>query len=51
MGGAGQGMGQQSLALGLCCCAAPALEIRCHPISSDASARHHELAALIAVIA
>ena len=49
-GAAGQGMGLWGLALGLCCCAAPALEIRCGPISSDAAARHHDLAALIAAL-
>ena len=43
-------MGQQGLALGLCFGAAPALEIRCRPISSDAAARHHDLAALFAAL-
>jgi hypothetical protein len=38
-------MGQQDLALGLCFCAAPVLEIKCRPISSDAAARHHDRAA------
>ncbi len=41
-------MGQQGLALDLCYGAAPALEIRCRSISSNAAAHHHDLAALIA---
>jgi hypothetical protein len=41
-------MGQQGPVLGFCFGAAPALEIRCRPISSNAAARHHDLAALIA---
>ena len=44
-------MGQQGLALGLCFGATPALNSRCRRLSSDAAARHHDLAALIAAIA